>query len=172
MDSGKKRMDRLYTPWRMAYIKGLNKPMDGCVFCNKMDGEDSAEYVLARSKYVYVTLNIYPYSNGHLMVVPYEHIASQEELPVEGLTDLMVMVNRAVAVLRKAYYPHAFNLGANIGTAAGAGIAEHFHFHIVPRWSGDSNFMTVVGNTRVIPDTLDNIYVELYSIWQDLYTKE
>jgi ATP adenylyltransferase len=162
-------MDRLYTPWRMAYIKGQKTPKRGCVFCDKVHGSDDAGFVLARSDYVYVTLNIFPYSNGHLMIVPYEHIASQEDMPTAGLTDMMVMVNRAIRVLRKAYNPQAFNLGANLGTAAGAGIAEHFHFHVVPRWAGDTNFMTVVGRTRVIPDSLENIYKELTTIWQDIY---
>jgi len=165
-------MDHLYTPWRMSYIKGLEKPSEGCVFCNKVNCDDDQEYVLARSHYVYVTLNRFPYSNGHLMVVPYAHIASQEELPVEGLTNLMVMTNRAIAALRQAYHPQAFNVGANIGAAAGAGISEHYHFHIVPRWAGDTNFMTVVGNTRVIPDTLDHIYTDLKTIWQNLHEKD
>ena len=104
----------------MAYIKGQRQPPDGCVFCNKNDCDDATELVLARSQYVYVTLNLFPYSNGHLMIVPYEHVATQEDMPVEGLTDMMVMVNKAIAVLRAAYSPHAFNLGANIGKAASA----------------------------------------------------
>lgn len=165
-------MDRLYTPWRMTYIKGQNTPKRGCVFCNKVDGDDRAEFVIARSEYVYVTLNIFPYSNGHLMIVPHEHIASQEDLPVAGLTDMMVMVNRAIGVLREAYQPQAFNLGANLGAAAGAGIAEHFHFHVVPRWGGDTNFMTVISGTRVIPDSLENIYEDLSTIWKDTYEKD
>jgi ATP adenylyltransferase len=162
-------MDHLWTPWRMAYIRGEKKPVEGCVFCNKINGDDDQEQVIARSRYVYVTLNRYPYNNGHLMVVPYEHVASQEALSTEALTDLMVTINRTLAVLRAAYDPQAFNMGANIGTAAGAGIAEHYHFHIVPRWQGDSNFMGVVSNTRVIPDTLDNTYHELKQHWINLF---
>jgi len=163
-------MNHLWTPWRMAYIRGEKKPVSGCVFCSKNDPEqDDAEQVIARSRFVYVTLNRYPYNNGHLMVVPYAHVMTQEDLDIDGLTDLMVMVNRALAVLRKAYNPPAFNLGANIGPAAGAGIAEHYHFHIVPRWPGDANFMTTVSSTRVIPDTLENIYRELKAVWQDMY---
>ena len=103
------------------------------------------------------------------MVVPYEHVDSQEMLPTEALTDLMVTINQALVALRKLYSPPAFNLGANIGQAAGAGIAEHYHFHVVPRWPADSNFMTVLGDTRVIPDTLDNTYRELKAVWQELF---
>ena len=152
----------------MPYIRGEKKPVEGCVFCSLATDENSQQ-VIARSKHVFVTLNLYPYNNGHLMVVPYDHIQTQEQLETEALTDLMVTVNRAMGALRKVYNPTAFNLGANIGAAAGAGIAEHYHFHIVPRWSGDSNFMTVVGHTRVIPDTLENTYWELKQAWQELY---
>jgi len=162
-------MDHLWTPWRMAYIRGEEKPVEGCIFCRKINGDDDEEQVIARSRHVYVTVNRYPYNNGHLMIVPYAHVATQEALETEALTDLMVTINRALTALRKLYHPQAFNLGANIGAAAGAGIAEHYHFHIVPRWPGDSNFMTTVAATRVIPDTLDNTYRELKAIWQELY---
>lgn len=154
----------------MAYIKGEKKPIDGCLFCNKVSGDDRAELVVARSQYVYVTLNLYPYNSGHLMVVPYQHVSSQEDLMVESLTDLMVTTNRAIASLRKVYNPPAFNIGANLGQAAGAGIAEHYHFHIVPRWPGDANFMSVVGETRVLPDTLENTWSQLKAAWNELST--
>lgn len=157
----------------MAYIKGEKKPVEGCVFCKKNNpNSDDEEHVIARSKFVYVTLNRYPYNNGHLMVVPYEHLTTQEDMDMDGLTDLMVTINQAIAVLREAYNPHAFNLGANIGQAAGAGIAEHYHFHIVPRWPGDANFMSTVGQVRVIPDTLENTYRELKAIWNAKFTKK
>ncbi len=162
-------MEHLWTPWRMAYIRGDKQPVIGCVFCNKVQGDDAVEHIIARSQYVYVTLNRYPYNNGHLMIVPYEHVDSQEALSTAALTDLMVSTNRALATLRQLYNPQAFNLGANIGAAAGAGIAEHYHFHIVPRWAGDANFMSTVGSTRVIPDTLDNTYQEMKTIWNELY---
>jgi ATP adenylyltransferase len=161
-------MEHLWTPWRMAYIRSEKKPVDGCVFCIKVEGDDDTEHIVARSEHVYVTLNRYPYNNGHLMIVPYEHVHTQEMLPVEALTDLMVTTNRALAALRKLYHPQAFNLGANIGAAAGAGIAEHYHFHIVPRWPGDANFMSTISNTRVVPDTLDNTYRGLKAIWQTM----
>lgn len=153
----------------MSYIRGEKKPVTGCIFCNKIVGDDDVEQIVARSEHVYVTLNRYPYNNGHLMVVPYEHIETQEALSAEALTDLMLTINRSLGALRKLYNPAAFNLGANIGAAAGAGIAEHYHFHIVPRWPGDANFMSTVADTRVIPDTLDNTYRELKAIWQELY---
>jgi ATP adenylyltransferase len=165
-------MDHLYTPWRMAYIRGEKKPVEGCIFCQLATTDDDRNQIIARSEHVFVTLNIYPYNNGHLMVIPYEHVSTQEDLAAVVLTDLMMTVNRCLGVLRKAYNPPAFNLGANIGAAAGAGIAEHYHFHIVPRWPGDANFMTVVGNTRVIPDTLDNTYRKLKAVWDELYPAE
>jgi ATP adenylyltransferase len=145
----------------MAYIRGDKKAMSGCVFCEKLLANDETEHIIARSRFVYVTLNLYPYNNGHLMIVPYEHVDTQEKLSADALTDLMLMTNRSLAALRSAYQPQAFNLGANLGAAAGAGIAEHYHFHVVPRWPGDSNFMTAVGDTRVIPASLDQTYHDL-----------
>lgn len=165
-------MDHLWTPWRMAYIRGEKKPVKGCIFCNKINAQDDEEQIVARSQHVYVTLNLYPYNNGHVMVVPYAHVDTQEALPTEALTDLMLTTNRALAALRRLYNPQAFNLGANIGAAAGAGIAEHYHFHIVPRWAGDVNFMSTVASTRVIPDSLENTYRELRAVWQELYGDE
>lgn len=164
-------MDHLYTPWRMSYLTGDKKPgPDQCVFCVKAasadEQTDRAEHILAKSKHVFATLNLYPYNNGHLMVVPYEHVPSMENLSPDALTDLMLMANRAMAALRKVYNPQAFNVGANIGSAAGAGIAAHFHLHIVPRWSGDTNFMTVVGDTRVLPDLLDETWRKLREAWE------
>lgn len=165
-------MDHLWTPWRMAYIRGEKKPVKGCIFCNKINAQDDEEQIVARSQHVYVTLNLYPYNNGHVMVVPYAHVDTQEALPTEALTDLMLTTNRALGALRRLYNPQAFNLGANIGAAAGAGIAEHYHFHIVPRWAGDVNFMSTVASTRVIPDSLENTYRELRAVWQELYGDE
>lgn len=164
-------MDHLYTPWRMAYIRGEKKPVDGCIFCQLGAAADDHGQIIAHSQHVFVTLNLYPYNNGHLMVIPYEHVATQESLADDVLLDLMQTVNKCLAVLRKAYNTPAFNLGANLGPTAGAGIAEHYHFHIVPRWPGDANFMTVVGDTRVIPDTLENTYTELRQTWDVLFPK-
>src|SRR5690606_40226209 len=118
-------MDHLYTPWRMSYIRGEKKPIEGCVFCNAIQQPEDEALVVARSQHVYVILNRYPYNNGHVMVVPYEHVASQEALSPDALTDLMLTANHALAALRKLYNPAAFNLGANIGQAAGARSEEH-----------------------------------------------
>jgi ATP adenylyltransferase len=152
----------------MSYLRGEKKATVGCIFCEKIAANnDAAEHIVHRSQHVYVTLNIYPYNNGHLMVIPYAHIPSMEAMQQEALTDMMLTTNRALAALRKVYSPNAFNVGANVGEAAGAGIAGHFHLHIVPRWAGDTNFMTVVGNTRVIPDSLDATWRNLREAWPD-----
>lgn len=160
-------MDHLYTPWRMAYIRGEKKPESGCVFCNAPKGDDGESLIVGRSQHVYVIMNIYPYNSGHVMVVPYEHVSSQEQLSDAALLDMMVTANRMLGSLRSLYNPSAFNIGANIGQAAGAGIAEHYHLHLVPRWNGDANFMSVVGETRVIPDTLENTWHELHERWNN-----
>lgn len=165
-------MEHLWTPWRMAYIRGEKRPADGCVFCTASTLSDDEALIIARSTHVYAIMNLYPYNNGHLMIVPYIHLSSLELLDDDALLDLMRMTNRALAALRHLYNPPAFNLGANLGQAAGAGIAEHFHLHIVPRWSGDANFMSVIGGTRVIPDTLDNTYRELRDAWQQLFAEK
>lgn len=167
-------MERLWTPWRMAYIKGESQPVDACIFCMKAahPKDDAAEQVVARSSHTFAALNRFPYANGHVMVVPYQHISSQEDMNTAALTDLMVMTNRTMRVLREYANPPAFNIGANIGAAAGAGIAAHFHFHIVPRWHGDVNFMTSIGDTRVIPDTLERTYSQIKAIWERLYPAE
>lgn len=168
-ESHKPIMKQIWTPWRRRYVKSVTKRViTGCVFCQKIDMPDHEEHVIARSTHVYVTLNRYPYSNGHLMVVPYAHVATQEQLDEAALLDLMLMVNRSLAVLRRAYNPQAFNLGANIGEAAGAGVAAHYHFHIVPRWEGDANFMTSVGDTRIIPNSLDDCFNDLKGIWDSI----
>lgn len=163
-------MDHLYSPWRMTYLTAEKaKANVDCVFCHKVpfvdEATDISEHVVARSKYVYVVLNKFPYNNGHVMVIPYQHVGSLENLQTEALTDLMVMVNHTLAALRKIYNPHGFNVGANLGGAAGAGIAEHVHMHIVPRWAGDTNYMTVVGATRIIPDVLEETCRKLREVW-------
>lgn len=163
-------MEHLYTPWRMSYLRGETKrPKVDCIFCAKTTALNEAaqqdELVVARSRLVFVTLNRYPYNNGHLMIVPYEHVPSPENLSTEALTDLMLTTNHALAALRKIYNPQAFNIGANLGVAAGAGVADHFHLHIVPRWGGDTSYMTVVADTRVIPDLLIDTWRKLREVW-------
>ena len=158
----------LWTPWRMPYLRGEDRPdTGGCVFCTKVDANsdtpdrDERELVVARSTHVYVALNRYPYNNGHLLIIPYAHVGSLEDLPVEALTDLMLMTNAAMTALRATYRPHAFNVGANIGADAGAGIPDHVHLHVVPRWNADTNFMTVIGGTRTVPDLLHDTWQQL-----------
>lgn len=152
-------MDHLWSPWRLEYILG-SKP-ETCIFCDKIDAEDEAEYVLLRGKTAYITLNRYPYNNGHLLIVPYAHVSDLEDLPPETLQEMMLLVTRGLAALREAMQPQGFNVGANLGELAGAGIESHVHLHLVPRWAGDTSFMTVVGNTRTIPEALDETYVKL-----------
>lgn len=153
-------MDHLWSPWRLEYILG---PKDrACVFCYKIaPGDDRTEHVLWRGELAFMALNRYPYNNGHLLIMPYAHVASLEDLPPATLTEMMMLVNRGLAALRESMDPHGFNVGVNLGRAAGAGIESHVHVHVVPRWGGDTNFMTTVSDTRNIPETLDQTYDRL-----------
>lgn len=156
-------MDQLWSPWRLEYILG---PKDGtCVFCEKIDPRnDRAEHVLWRGELTFMVLNRYPYNNGHLLILPYAHLASLEDLPPQTLTEMMLLVNRGLAALREAMHPHGFNIGVNLGKIAGAGIESHVHVHVVPRWGGDTNFMTTISETRNIPELLDQTYDRLSSV--------
>ena len=139
---------------------------DGCAFCHELAQPDGAQnLILHRGQCAFVILNRFPYTSGHLMVLPYDHQPSYEDLTAETRSEMMELINTATKVLRKVYNPNAFNLGANIGEDAGAGIAPHFHFHIVPRWRGDSNFMSVTSNTRVLPEDLQVSYQRLKEAW-------
>ncbi len=154
----------------MSYLQNdSNDPGEGCIFCRKANGsDDAAEHVLHRGQHVFVTLNLYPYNNGHLMVVPYTHAARLVDLSDEAAAEIMRITQQAIRVLRTAYNPQGFNIGMNIGSAAGAGIAEHLHQHIVPRWSGDTNYMTVLGSTRTIPEWIDETYQRLSPLWHQI----
>ena len=159
-------MDRLYTPWRFDYIKGASVEKTGhgdvCVFCAlPARGDDEGCFILHRARFNFVILNIYPYTSGHLMVVPFEHTADLPGLARETADEMFGLSRRAVAVLGEAYRPHGFNLGMNLGQAAGAGVSDHLHLHVLPRWSGDANFMTTVGETRVIPEDLRSTFEKL-----------
>ena len=159
-------MDQLWSPWRMEYILG-NKDSSGCVFCHAyQDTHDAENLVLYRGNFAYVILNKYPYNTGHSLIIPYSHVPSYENLNPEERAEMMELLNKMTHVLRNVYQPDAFNIGANIGTAAGAGIAPHVHFHILPRWSGDTNFLTTVTQTRVIPEELCDTYAKLKDTWQ------
>ena len=141
----------------MEYIQ--NSKEEGCVFCSAQEKEDSAENLIAfRGERAYVILNRYPYTSGHLMVVPLDHLPNLEELDSQTRAEMMELTTRSMTVLRKIYHPEAFNMGANIGEAAGAGVKQHVHIHIVPRWGGDTNFMSTVGGTRVLPEALESTY--------------
>ncbi len=141
----------------MEYIE--NSKVDGCIFCDAPEKEDSAENLIAfRGEHAYVILNRYPYTSGHLMVVPFQHNASLEELDPQTRAEMMELTTRCMTVLRGLYRPQGFNVGINIGEAAGAGVKEHVHIHIVPRWAGDTNFMSAVAETRVLPESLEQTY--------------
>jgi ATP adenylyltransferase len=151
-------MKHIWSPWRMKYIEKHVKE-EGCVFCNALAKEDSAANLIAfRGESAFVILNLYPYASGHLMVVPYEHRATLEEVDASARAEIMELTSRCMTVLRKIYSPQGFNMGANIGEAAGAGVFDHVHIHIVPRWNGDTNFMTTLGETRVLPESLEDTY--------------
>ena len=153
-------MKRLWSPWRMEYL--TEERPQGCIFCLKAAEKRDPENLIAwRGQRAFVMLNRYPYNAGHLMVVPYEHVASVEDLPVETLAELMLLVNRCLRALRRTMAPDAFNIGANLGRVAGAGIAEHVHLHVVPRWEGDTNFMPVLADVRVVPELLADTYCKV-----------
>lgn len=153
-------MNQLWSPWRLEYI--MSPKVNGCVFCEKITADDDeAEHILLRGRLTYLTLNRYPYNNGHLLIVPYEHVSSLEDLPPETLLEMMLLVNKGLAALRLSLKPQGFNLGANLGKIAGAGIEEHVHLHVVPRWNADTNFMTAVAGTRTIPESLDQTFARL-----------
>ena len=162
-------MQQLYTPWRMDYIK-RGPRRDGCLFCKMAQQAEDAEdsLLVARSAHNFIALNRYPYSYGHLLVVPYAHLSSPEDMSAAALADAAQLTNRALQVLRDIANPDGFNIGANIGAAAGASVAAHYHFHIVPRWKGDANFMTSIGATRTIPDSLPKIQRQLREKWREL----
>lgn len=160
-------MDTLWTPWRYAYIKGETGSSDkinpaACIFCSLRDqGTNERDFILYRADYNFVVLNIYPYISGHLLIVPYEHTAALDAASQETTSELMELAKKCQTVLREAYQPHGFNLGMNLGRSAGAGVADHIHLHVMPRWAGDANFMTTISETRVIPEDLATTYNKL-----------
>jgi len=160
---------RLWAPWRLEYIKG---PKDGeCIFCvGPESGDDRAKYVVRRGEHCFTMLNAYPYNNGHLMVSPYRHVASIEELEGPELVELMTLTQESLGALRRAYAPEGFNLGVNQGKIAGAGVEHHVHLHVVPRWGADTNFMPVVGDTRVLPQSLENSFDDLSKAFESAGT--
>ena len=157
----------VWAPWRMAYI--MSEKEAGCIFCDKPRQQRDAEnYILWRGDTAFVMLNSYPYNNGHLMIIPQAHVASLTQLTPPQANELMALTAISEGILQRALQPHGFNIGLNLGTAAGAGIADHLHMHVVPRWAGDTNYMTVVSNVRVIPQLLDDTYQTLAAHFQAL----
>ena len=152
-------MERIWAPWRMSYVSN-NTPNQGCIFCPSEHG-DRERLILARSENSLLMLNRYPYTGGHLMVAPLRHAAGLDDLEDVELLDLMHMLRKGRTLLHRVVNPDGFNIGLNLGKAAGAGVEEHLHIHIVPRWNGDSNFMTVIGDVRVIPEGLMAAYDQL-----------
>ncbi len=163
-------MKHLWAPWRMVYLQGERKTVDGCLFCHKISAHnDEEELVLYRGKRCFVVLNRYPYNTGHMMVVPYQHTGAFESLDDETLLEMSHLVQQCVRFLQEVYHPQGFNIGINQGAAAGAGVAEHLHVHIVPRWGGDASYITVIGETRVVPQTLEETYVifrPMFDAWE------
>ena len=160
-------MDILWNPWRYEYIRsgeaGDKPNSPDCVFCAiaKDPARDEENFILYRGRHNFIVLNIYPYVSGHLMIIPYQHIADLFDLPKEVSDEMMDLTKRCQAVIGEVYTPNGFNLGMNLGKAAGAGVAGHLHMHIMPRWFGDVNFMTSVGETRTIPEDLRTTYEKL-----------
>jgi ATP adenylyltransferase len=147
-------MDYLWTPWRYAYVTGAEAAV-GCIFCEAPKQSDEQARIVYRGTHCFVILNTYPYTNGHVMIVPYAHLDELRKLPVDAAHEMMDLTQRMEGVLRTLYRPDGLNLGMNIGKAAGAGVGGHVHMHVLPRWVADANFMSVVGETRVLPESLE-----------------
>jgi ATP adenylyltransferase len=167
-------VDRLWTPWRYQYITNDSgeksggsdeQPSTSCIFCTlpRQDpAHDERNYILHRARHNFIVLNLYPYTSGHLLIIPYEHTSELDAVAKAATDELMDLAKRAQTLLREAYRPDGFNLGMNLGRAAGAGVAAHIHLHVMPRWTGDANFMTTVGETRVLPEDLPTTYNKLH----------
>ncbi len=147
------RMERVYTPWRREYVTG--KKLEGCIFCEMAAASNDRENLIVhRGELAYIVLNKYPYNNGHFMTAPYRHVATLEEITADEVAEIMALTALGMRALRETVHPDGFNVGANIGEAAGAGVKDHFHLHVVPRWNGDNNFMAVLGDVKLIPQML------------------
>ena len=153
-------MDHLWAPWRMGYVTA--EQPEGCIFCTKSAAdEDEANQILYRGDLVFIMLNVFPYNAGHLMIAPFRHVGEPLELSPQESSELLYGIRIGIEVLRESLSPEGFNIGMNIGHVAGAGYAEHLHVHIVPRWSGDTNFMAITADTRVVPEALADTYRRL-----------
>jgi ATP adenylyltransferase len=158
-------MEYRFSPWRSAYIVRASKER-GCLFCKlKRASDDHKAFIVHRGKHCFIVLNTYPYNSGHVMVAPYQHLDQLDKLPHKAAHEMMELSQRIEAALRKAYNARGINLGMNIGEAAGAGIAGHIHMHVLPRWVGDTNFMTTISETRVLPEALQQTYEKLKAVF-------
>jgi ATP adenylyltransferase len=154
-------MEHIWTPWRYTYITNVDKA-PGCVFCDLLENNnDRTNLILFRGKFNFIVLNLYPYTSGHVMVIPYQHEASLAVLDAETTTEMMELTKQLQVILQGEYHPDGFNIGLNLGRAAGAGVKEHLHLHIVPRWIGDANFMTAIAEARILPEDLTETYERL-----------
>jgi ATP adenylyltransferase len=155
--------ERIWAPWRLAYVKDASKDAEQeCIFCAKpAQDDDEANLIVHRGDRCFVILNLFPYTNGHLMIAPYEHLATLSELEADTVAEMMSLTQRAMRALEDRYEPHGYNVGFNQGRVAGAGVEHHIHMHVVPRWGGDTNFMPVLADTRVMPQTLSDAYTTL-----------
>lgn len=159
-------MDHLFTPWRYAYIT-TGDEASGCLFCVKQaESDDAKALVVHRGEHCFVILNAYPYTSGHAMVVPYQHVDSFAKLPLPAATEMLRLCQQLENSLRELYHPEGINMGMNIGKAAGAGVAGHIHMHMLPRWSADANFMSVIGETRVLPEALEITWQRLSQLFR------
>jgi ATP adenylyltransferase len=150
-------MDHLFTPWRYAYVSTADKT-PGCIFCEALKLPDQQALILHRGQHCFIIINSFPYTSGHVMIVPYAHVDQLAKVPEATATEMMSLTQRMETVLRDLYHPDGLNLGMNIGKSAGAGVAGHVHMHILPRWTADANFVSVIGETRVLPESLDETY--------------
>jgi ATP adenylyltransferase len=159
--------ERLWAPWRIEYVKG--EKTDECIFCAGAGlGDDAEALIPSRGERCFIMLNAFPYTNGHLMVAPYDHIADLRDLDEPTSLELVTLTQRSLRALERAYEPDGYNVGLNLGKIAGAGVAEHVHVHVVPRWAGDTNFMPVLSDTRVLPQSLAESYGELRDAFEAL----
>jgi ATP adenylyltransferase len=160
-------MKRIFSPWRKTYIENAEKE-EGCIFCNALRHQSNgdATLIIHRGERAFVIVNLYPYTSGHVMVAPIAHQASLELLDRDTRAEMMELVTRSIEGLKRAYNPQAFNVGANIGRAAGAGVPDHVHMHIVPRWNGDTNFMSTLGETRVLPESVEETLKRVKENWK------
>ena len=155
--------ERIWAPWRLEYVKDASKDSEeACIFCAALEaGDDEGMLIVHRGERAFVILNKFPYTNGHLMVAPYEHLATLPDLDAETVAETMALAQRSMTILEERYSPHGYNVGFNQGRVAGAGVEHHIHMHVVPRWGGDTNFMPVLADTRVMPQSLEQSYEAL-----------